>query len=81
MVRFERLYSRQYTVFTYGNRDRFSGTKESEQRKLFFPSSGADSERPVTLRRNAKRVWKAREFSNLLAGIKKPVTKVAADDL
>ncbi|MBM9576746.1 hypothetical protein JWG45_06215 [Leptospira sp. 201903070] len=61
--------------------NRFSGTEESGQRKLFIPSSGADSARPVTLKRNAKGAWKAQEFSSLLVGIKKPITKNAADDL
>ncbi|AOP35777.1 hypothetical protein A0128_19190 [Leptospira tipperaryensis] len=61
--------------------NRFSGTEESGQRKLFIPSSGADTARPVTLKRNAKGAWKAHEFSSLLVGIKKPVTKNAADDL
>ncbi|XDD50223.1 hypothetical protein AB3N59_18035 [Leptospira sp. WS92.C1] len=61
--------------------NRFSGREESGTRKLFIPSSGADSPRPVTLKRNAKGVWKAHEFSSLLVGIKKPVTKNAADDL
>ncbi|RHX82397.1 hypothetical protein DLM76_05505 [Leptospira yasudae] len=61
--------------------NRFSGTEESGQRKLFIPSSGADSARPVTLKRNAKGVWKAQEFSSLLVGIKKPDRKNAADDL
>ncbi|MBM9499566.1 hypothetical protein JWG44_04795 [Leptospira sp. 201903071] len=61
--------------------NRFSGTEESGQRKLFIPSSGADSARPVTLKKNTKGVWKAHEFSSLLVGIKKPITKNAADDL
>ncbi|PJZ56305.1 DUF6935 domain-containing protein [Leptospira barantonii] len=61
--------------------NRFSGTEESGQRKLFVPSSGADTPRPVTLKKNAKGVWKAQEFSSLLVGIKKPATKNPADDL
>ncbi|WP_167882958.1 DUF6935 domain-containing protein [Leptospira barantonii] len=43
--------------------------------------SGADTPRPVTLKKNAKGVWKAREFSSLLVGIKKPASKNPADDL
>lgn len=61
--------------------NRFSGTEESGQRKLFIPSSGADTPRPVTLKKNAKGVWKAHEFSSLLVGIKKPASKNPADDL
>lgn len=61
--------------------NRFSGTEESGQKKLFLPSSGADTPRPVTVKRNAKGVWKASEFSSLLVGIKKPATSNPADDL
>nr|WP_241686720.1 hypothetical protein [Leptospira stimsonii] len=61
--------------------NRFSGTEESGQRKLFIPSSGAYTARPATLKRNAMGAWKAHEFSSLLVGIKKPVTKNAAEDL
>ncbi|WP_367898238.1 hypothetical protein AB3N61_00705 [Leptospira sp. WS58.C1] len=61
--------------------NRFSGTEESGQKKLFLPSSGADTPRPVTVKRNAKGIWKASEFSSLLVGIKKPATSNPADDL
>ncbi|TGK27979.1 hypothetical protein EHQ12_13995 [Leptospira gomenensis] len=63
------------------NSNRFGGSVESGERKLFVPSSGADSERPVTLKRNSKGVWKAKEFSSLLVGIRKPAGKNSADDL
>lgn len=61
--------------------NKFSGTEESGQRKLFIPSSGADTPRPVTVKKNSKGVWKASEFSSLLVGIKKPTTSNPADDL
>ncbi|MDV6237720.1 hypothetical protein CH379_018990 [Leptospira ellisii] len=61
--------------------NRFSGSTESGERKLFIPSSGADTERPVTLKRNPKGIWKVKEFSSLLVGIKKPAAKNGADDL
>lgn len=40
--------------------------------KLFIPSSGADSPRPITLRRNERGVWKASEWSSLVVGIRPP---------
>ncbi len=61
--------------------NKFSGSEESGQRKLFLPSSGADTPRPVTVKRNSKGIWKAAEFSSLLVGIKKPTTSNPADDL
>jgi hypothetical protein len=40
--------------------------------KLFIPSSGADSPRPITLRRNERGLWKASEWSSLVVGIRPP---------
>lgn len=61
--------------------NRFSGSVESGQFKVFLPSSGADTPRPITLKRNSKGIWKASEFSSLLVGIKKPVSAAPADNL
>jgi len=61
--------------------NRFSGTVESGQIKLFLPSSGAATPRPITMKRNSKGVWKAAEFSSLLVGVAAPATTDPADDL
>lgn len=61
--------------------NQFSGSPNSGQFKVFLPSSGADTPRPVTLKRNSKGIWKASEFSSLLVGIKKPASAAPADAL
>lgn len=52
----------------------YSGDADSGSYKLFVASSGAASPRPVTLRRDEAGIWKAREWSSLLVGIRAPVT-------
>ena len=48
--------------------------------KVFVACSGADSPRPIILRRNNRGVWKAVNFNSLFVGIRKPVA-VLDDDL
>jgi hypothetical protein len=48
--------------------------------KVFVRSSGAASPRPVTLKRNNRGLWKAREYSSLLMGLVPP-KKSVDDDL
>lgn len=50
--------------------NRYSGDVESGKFKVFVDSSGADTPRPVTVRRNNRGVWKALEWSSLLVGVK-----------
>jgi hypothetical protein len=49
-----------------------SGDASTGTLKLFVPSSGADSPRPITLRRNDRGLWKASEWSSLIVGIRPP---------
>jgi hypothetical protein len=56
-----------------------SGDKASGSYKVFLASSGADSPRPVTLRRNDKGLWKASEWSSLTLGIRPPAAAVSDD--
>ncbi|MCB1325436.1 MAG: hypothetical protein H7A21_20520 [Spirochaetales bacterium] len=55
-------------------RNRYSGEEESGRIKLFIRSSGADSPRPVTLVRNNRGVWKAKEYSSIVVGIRAPAS-------
>ena len=47
----------------------YSGDLGSGIYKVFVASSGADSPRPVTLKRDALGIWKAYEWSSLLVGV------------
>lgn len=58
----------------------YSGSADEGKIKLFVPSSGADSPRPIRVTRNDKGVWKADEWSSLLVGIRTP-PKADNDDL
>lgn len=40
--------------------------------KVFIQCSGADTPRPVTLKRNNRGIWKVKEFSSLFVGIREP---------
>lgn len=63
-------------------RVRLSRNRSSEiaddQVKVFVDCSGADTPRPITLKRNNRGIWKAYEYSSLFVGIRPPV--VEADD-
>ena len=48
---------------------------------LFVPSSGADSPRPVQVKKNDKGIWKAANFSSLLVGIRPPASAAPVDEL
>lgn len=56
----------------------YSGKKDAGDYKIFISCSGADSDRPIRLKRNNRGVWKAHEFSSLLVGIRPP--EVQEDD-
>jgi len=49
-----------------------SGDAASGTFKLFVKCSGADSPRPLTLKKNNRGLWKASEWSSLLVGVQKP---------
>ena|SRR3989338_2313859 len=70
---------------TFRLQDKYVGDVEKGDYKVFVWSSGADSARPVTCKRNDNGVWKAHEFSTLTVGIRAPTgpktTPSASDDL
>lgn len=47
--------------------------------KIFVKCTGADTPRPITLVKNDKGIWKAKEFSSLLVGIKAPPANTKDD--
>jgi hypothetical protein len=59
-----------YTI--EASRNPYSGNEDTGQVKVFVTCSGADSPRPVTLRRDDHGVWKAYEWSSLLSGVRPP---------
>ena len=64
-------------VFDYST-NAYSGDEKDGEIKLFIPSSGADSARPLRVKKNDAGVWKASEWSSLIVGIRAP--KVDDDD-
>jgi hypothetical protein len=61
------------------NSNPYSGDVKSGKYKIFVKSSGADTARPITLKMNDKRIWKAHEFSSLVVGTKAPAVKDTDD--
>jgi len=57
-------------VFKYTD-NAYSGDKENGPYKLFLACSGADSPRPITIKKNNKGLWKANNWNSVLVGIKK----------
>jgi len=53
------------------SRDTYSSS-DPDRKKVFVTSSGADSPRPVTLKRDDRGIWKALEWSSLLLGVRPP---------
>jgi hypothetical protein len=50
----------------------YSGDPAAGEYKVFVVCSGAASPRPVTLRRDERGLWRAREWSSLLVGVQEP---------
>lgn len=59
----------------------YSGDPASGAFKLFVASSGADSPRPVTLRRGEDGLWRAAEWSSLLLGVRQPAAPEAGGEV
>lgn len=60
-------------VFEYSTSS-YSGDLGNGTYKLFVKCSGADSPRPITLKKNNRGIWKALNWNSLLVGIKKPAS-------
>ncbi len=55
-----------------------TSTIAGDQVKVFVSCTGADTPRPITMRRNNRGVWKAYEYSSLFVGVRPPAA--VADD-
>lgn len=72
-------YQSQLPYKMFFSRNPYSGQEDSGKVKVFVACSGADSDRPITLRRNDKGLWKAIEWSSILVGIRKPEQTIDDD--
>jgi hypothetical protein len=57
------------------------GDVKTDTAKVFIYCSGADTPRPVSMRKNDKGLWKVNEWSSLLVGIRPPAAAAPKDDL
>ncbi|MBN1253512.1 MAG: hypothetical protein JXR51_03165 [Bacteroidales bacterium] len=64
-------------VYEFTN-NAYSGDKSHGEFKVFVKCYGADSPRPINMRKNDKGIWKAASWSSILVGVKVPP---ASDDL
>jgi hypothetical protein len=49
---------------------------DDKTRKIFIHSGGADSARPVTIKRNKHGQWKLTSYGSLCVGVRKPASEV-----
>lgn len=61
--------------------NRYSGDPAGGKVKVFVACGGADSPRPITVIRNQNGIWKAKEWSSVLVGIRAPVEAPPSDEL
>lgn len=54
----------------FRSQSKHAGSERSGTKKVFVWSSGADTARPITLKRNTRGLWKVSEFSSLLVGVR-----------
>lgn len=52
--------------------NKYSGSIEAGDFKLFVACSGASSPRPIRMKKNNRGIWKTSNWSSVLVGIKKP---------
>ena len=50
------------------------GDVKADSAKIFVFSTGADTPRPLTMKKNDAGLWKIAEWSSLIVGVRKPVT-------
>ncbi len=54
--------------------------EDDESARLFVFSSGADRDRPISMKRNNRGIWKAYEWSTIVTGIREPQQPEIDDD-
>ena len=52
--------------------NKYSGSVEAGDFKLFVACSGASSPRPIRMKKNNRGIWKTSNWSSVLVGIRKP---------
>ncbi len=57
------------------SRNPYSGDEDEGRVKVFVATSGASTPRPVTVQRNSRGLWKAREWSSLTVGVEPPAAE------
>ncbi len=66
--------------YTYNfSTNAYCGDAKEGKFKLFVKCSGADSPRPIYVKKNSKGIWKASSWSSILVGIRKPVADTVDD--
>ena len=58
-------------VYTF-SRQKYSGDESEGVIKIFVKCYGADTDRPIQLRRNNRGLWKATNWSSVIVGVKSP---------
>jgi len=58
------------------SRNPYSGNENEGRVKVFVATSGASTPRPVTMQRNSRGLWKAREWSSLTVGVEPPAAEM-----
>jgi len=61
------------------SRNPYSGDESEGRAKVFVATSGASTPRPVTMQRNSRGLWKAREWSSLTVGVELPAAEMDDD--
>jgi hypothetical protein len=56
----------------FRQQQKYVGKVEDGDYKVFVKTSGADSARPMRMKRNEKGIWKTAEWSSFAVGCKKP---------
>ncbi len=68
----ENNYSIQLPYIYEYSENRTSGTENEGYMKLFITCYGADSPRPIHVKKNNRGIWKVVNWSSVIVGIKKP---------
>ncbi len=54
--------------------NQYSIVKPDEEVRIFLACTGADTPRPIRLKKNSEGIWKVAEFSSLVVGVRAPAS-------
>lgn len=54
--------------------NQFTVVKPDEEVRIFIACTGADTPRPIRLKKNTEGIWKVAEFSSLVVGVRAPAS-------